>query len=117
MRDLIHIFLGCSFLLLSVGSVFGEELPDDTDPSKIVFFSLREEYYNLKNDAWSNLVVYRSDKAIFKKSKFMRPKGVVLRWDLPFVTTHLGSETTSGLGDLYFQGFFSAILAKDSISL
>jgi len=99
--------LGALFLLFCAsGVILAQEAPNDTDPSKIVFFSLREEYYNLNGDGWINRVIYRSDKAIFKKSRFASPKGVTLRWDLPLVTTHLGSETTTGLGDLYFHALF-----------
>ena len=99
-------------LFCFAATVWAEETPDDTDPGKVVFFSVREEYYNLSQDAWINRLIFRSDKTIFKNSNFTRPKGVILRWDLPLVTTQIGSETQSGLGDLYFQGLFFRQISK-----
>jgi len=82
-------------------SALCQEASDDSDPSKVVFFSIREEYSNLQGGNWANSFILRKDTAILKHSAFIRPKGMILRWDLPVKSVHAGSETKSGLGDLY----------------
>ncbi len=37
------------------------EIADDTNPTKAVFFSLREEYYNFRSNSWNNLLIFRAD--------------------------------------------------------
>jgi hypothetical protein len=38
-----------------------EEIRNDTDPTKPVLFSLRDEYYNLRNERWQNVVILRTE--------------------------------------------------------
>jgi hypothetical protein len=83
----------------------------DEDPTRAVFFSVREEYRNLKSGAWNNRLILRKDVAVLKGSRFAR-NGFLTRFDLPIATTHLGSETRTGLGDLYGQGLLIPHLSR-----
>jgi hypothetical protein len=76
----------------------------DEDPTRAVFFSVREEYRNLTNGAWNNRLILRKDAAVLRGRRIAR-RGFLLRTDFPIATTHLGSETRTGLGDLYGQLF------------
>jgi hypothetical protein len=40
---------------------------EDSDPTRPVVWSLREEYYNLPGQAWSNAFLFRSDRAFLKE--------------------------------------------------
>jgi hypothetical protein len=81
-----------------------EEIRNDTDPTKPVFFTLRNEYYNLRNEPWQNVVILRADRLVLNRvGLFGRSRGFLLRADLPAVTVHDGHDTRSGLGDLYTQ--------------
>jgi hypothetical protein len=76
----------------------------DTDPTKPVLFSLRNEYYNLPGDMWRNVVTLRADALILREEAgSWRGPGVILRADLPMVSFHNKSGTTTGLGDVYAQ--------------
>ena len=88
------------------------QIHDDTNPTKPVFLSIREELYNLKQDRWINLFIFRSDKVILKKTAHITPKGVILRYDLPIATADTGTETVTGLGDLYTQALFFPHLGR-----
>ena len=88
------------------------EIADDTNPTKPVFFSIRQEYYDLRSDQWTDLLMIRSDKVILKNNKSLRPKGIILRVDLPISTSHVPDKTAFGLGDMYVQGLFFPHLRK-----
>ena len=75
----------------------------EDDPTRPVFFSVREEYRNLFNGAWNNRIVLRKDAAVLKGHRLGGRAGFLLRTDVPITTTHLGSETHTGLGDIYGQ--------------
>lgn len=75
----------------------------DEDPTRAVFFSVREEYRNLRNGAWNNRLIIRKDVAIFKTGRGFKPRGLLLRADFPITSTRLGPDTKTGLGDLYVQ--------------
>jgi hypothetical protein len=83
------------------------EVAVEEDPTKPVVFSIRNEYRNLKNNAWANTLIFRFDKATFR---FLRnkggAKGLLLRFDIPFNTVHAAAETKVGLGDLYAQALY-----------
>ena len=87
------------------------EIPDDTNPTKAVLFSIRDEYYNFRSDSWTNFVILRADQALLEKSK-LKPKGMILRGDLPIASGHVGETTQTGLGDLYFQSLLFPHLRK-----
>ncbi|MGH8864966.1 MAG: transporter [Burkholderiales bacterium] len=76
----------------------------DTDPTKPVFWTLRDEFFDLDGEAWKNVITLRRDKAVLEKNQLPgKARGVILRADLPMVTLHEGDDTTTGLGDLYAQ--------------
>lgn len=102
----------CVLLLLASSIVLAQteppssttEIVDDTNPTKAVLFSIRDEYYNFRSDSWNNFVILRADQALLKGR--LKPKGIILRADLPIATAHRGKITRTGLGDLYFQSLF-----------
>lgn len=76
----------------------------DTDPTKPVIFSLRNEFYDLKNGLWRNDTILRADRTVFEKRRPVGSvRGLLLRADLPIVTFYDGDVTKAGLGDLYGQ--------------
>ena len=93
-----------------------DEIQDDTNPTKPVFLSVREEYSNLTQDKNLNLLIFRSDKVILKKTKSFGPKGIILRYDLPLATADTGSTSTTGLSDLYMQALFFPRLSRFTIA-
>jgi hypothetical protein len=84
----------------------------DDNPTRAVFFSVREEYRNLKNGAWNNRLILRRDKVVLKGKKLGGRTGFILRTDIPITTTHLGSETHTGLGDIYGQVLYIPYLNR-----
>ena len=80
----------------------------DTDPTKPVIFSFRNEFYDLKNGLWRNDTIFRADRAVFEKTRFPgRARGLLMRADLPVVTFYTGDVTQAGLGDLYGQVLYA----------
>ncbi|MCM3901151.1 MAG: hypothetical protein ND866_05550 [Pyrinomonadaceae bacterium] len=84
----------------------------DDNPTRAVFFSVREEYRNLKDGAWNNRLVLRKDTIVLKGKKAGGRTGYLLRTDVPITTTHLGSETHTGLGDIYGQALYIPYLSR-----
>lgn len=84
----------------------------DDNPTRAVFFSVREEYRNLKDGAWNNRLTLRRDKVVLKGKKVGGRTGFLLRTDVPITTTHLGSETHTGLGDIYGQALYIPYLSR-----
>lgn len=78
----------------------------DDNPTRAVFFGIREEYRNLRGGAWNNRIVLRKDAIVLKGNRLGGRTGFLLRTDVPIVTTHLGSETHTGLGDIYVQALY-----------
>jgi len=79
----------------------------EEDPTKPIAFSIRNEYRNLKNGAWANTAIFRIDEVAFRQ--LQNPgglKGLILRFDVPFNTVHVGTTTRSGLGDIYAQAIY-----------
>jgi len=76
----------------------------DSDPTRPVVWSLREEYYNLRGPAWSNAFLFRVDRAILKdRFPMAGNRGILTRLDIPFVLAHGTDGTSAGLGDIYVQ--------------
>ena len=88
------------------------EPPDDTNPTKAVFMTLREEYFNLPGDSYRNAFLLRKDHIILERNSVLKPKGIILRWDVPLATTHFQGRTETGLGDIYFQSLLFPHLRK-----
>ena len=88
---------------------------EDSDPTRPVVWSLREEYYNLRgSDAWANAFIVRRDKAFFEDRKewWTGKRGFITRFDMPLVVTHNPVETQGGLGDLYLQALYFPHLTR-----
>lgn len=80
----------------------------DTDPTKPVVVSIRNEFYDLKEGLWRNDTILRADRAILRETRIPgRERGLLLRADLPVATFHNGDVTKAGLGDLYGQALFA----------
>ena len=77
----------------------------EEDPTRAVFLSLREEHRNLMSGAWNYRMVLRKDVVLLQGRRFA-PRGFLTRADFPVASTHAGSETHTGLGDLYSQVLF-----------
>jgi hypothetical protein len=110
LKQLLLIFLTI-LLSIPLSAQTGEQkeelsAADDTYPTKPVFLSIRQEYYDQLSDRWTNLLLIRADKVILKETQSLRPKGIILRADLPISTSHVSGKTQTGLGDLYVQGLF-----------
>ena len=109
------LFLGAFSLLVDAGAraqatrdtgpaAQAAEPGQDTDPTKPVLFSLRDEYYNLQGGNWINAFIFRKDEIFLKESKFPgQARGLLVRMELPVTTSHLGGDTNIGLGDGYLQ--------------
>jgi hypothetical protein len=82
-----------------------EEQPQsDSNPIQVVFFSVRNEYFNLRGDAWTNASILRLDRVLIRKPKWVGGKvGILSRLDIPITTAHAAGETHAGLGDIYGQ--------------
>lgn len=86
---------------------------DDSDPTRPVAWSLREEYYNLRGQAWNNAFLFRSDRAFLNNHPRLAGKrGILTRFDLPFVVAGRPDGTSAGLGDLYAQALLVPYLTK-----
>ncbi len=88
------------------------QVASDEDPTQIVVFNVREVYTNLADGGWTNQFILRSDRALLKTQRGLRPKGVLLRFDLPVAAGHVGTDTDAGLGDLYAQALFFPRLSR-----
>lgn len=84
----------------------------DDDPTRAVFFSIREEHRNLRNGAWNNRLILRKDTVVLRGKRVGGRTGYLLRTDVPITTTHLGSETHMGLGDIYGQALYVPYLSR-----
>ena len=49
-----------------------EEVRDESDPTRSVFFSVRNEYFNLNDEAWTNALILRSDRVFLRKRRRLR---------------------------------------------
>jgi hypothetical protein len=88
------------------------EAAADDDPTRAVFFSVREEYRNLTGGAWNNRLVLRKDTVVLKGNRLGGRTGFILRTDVPITATHLGSATQMGLGDIYGQALYIPYLSR-----
>ena len=84
----------------------------DDNPTRAVFFSVREEYRNLGGGAWNNRIVLRKDKVVLRGRRGAGRNGFLLRADVPITTTHLGTKTHTGLGDSYGQALLIPYLSR-----
>ena len=103
----ISILFGSVIAVAQTGSPTVAPPPpagDDSDPTRPVVWSLREEYYNLPGEAWNNAFLLRVDRVVFKeRPRPLGKSGILTRLDLPFVVAHRADGTSAGLGDIYAQ--------------
>jgi hypothetical protein len=60
----------------------------DTDPTRPVVVSFRNEFYDLEQGLWRNDTILRADRAILRETRIPgRDKGLLLRADLPAVSS------------------------------
>lgn len=85
-------------LAIAAGPERGEKIGGEIDPTKPVFFNIREEFYDLKGDDWRNFFILRSD--IIKLGGL---RNFLLRFDVPIVSADLGQGSQTGIGDIYSQ--------------
>lgn len=79
----------------------------EDDPTKPIVFSLRNEHRFLQNNGWINTTIFRFDQLTLKNlGNKGGAKGLILRFDIPFNTLHVGNTTKAGLGDLYAQALY-----------
>lgn len=77
---------------------------DDSDPTRPVVWSLREEFYNLPGTSWNNAFILRSDRAFLKnRPQLTGKRGALTRLDIPLVVARRPDKTTVGLADIYAQ--------------
>jgi hypothetical protein len=101
-----------SFLIPTLAQSQEPEAGVDDNPTRAVFFSVREEYRNLTSGAWNNRLVLRKDAIVLKGDRIGGRTGFILRTDVPITTTHVGSETNRGLGDIYGQALYIPYLSR-----
>ena len=83
------------------------EAVSEADPTKPIFWVIRNEYRDLKNGGWANAVVVRHDRFFFRNLAIKGgAKGMVFRVDVPLNRVHRGTETKTGLGDIFTQVLF-----------
>jgi hypothetical protein len=83
------------------------EAPEQEDPTKAVFFSVRNEYFNLARGSWTNALIFRSDRIFLRtRPRLGGRAGILTRFDLPIVAARLGNVSDVGLGDLYVQALY-----------
>lgn len=76
----------------------------ETDPTRAMLFVLRNEYRDLKNGSWANIILLRHDRFSFRNLHVKGGgRGFVLRFDVPVGISHTGNNTKAGLGDIYTQ--------------
>ncbi|MGE0639955.1 MAG: transporter [Thermoanaerobaculia bacterium] len=91
------------------------ETAEQEDPTRAVFFSIRDEFIQVDSDTWVNALIVRSDRAILReRPDWLAKTGILTRFDLPIVTSHRNDDTESGLGDLYAQAALVPWLTRRS---
>lgn len=120
-RQLFHVFLALSATscVMFAMSAFAQDAKPSPAPgqtrqeenlggqeveiTKPVVWSLRQEYFNLQRGAWSNVLIFRSDRVLLKKSHLTLKRGAILRFDVPLTVNSNGQSTRAGLGDISLQ--------------
>jgi len=79
--------------------------PDaDADPTRPILGSLRDEYDRLPDHAWANATILRFDMLAIQNAVLPgSARGILLRADIPVITTSVDGVTHFGTGDLYGQ--------------
>jgi hypothetical protein len=89
-----------------------EAVGQDTDPTKPVAFSLRDEFAVLRDQTYLNVFIFQVDRLVLEGLAPPGPaRGVLARIDLPVVTLSNPSTTETGLGDTYLQALVAPRIA------
>jgi hypothetical protein len=81
-----------------------EAIGQDTDPTKPVAFSLRDEFARVNDNTSLNSFIFRIDRLFLEELGVQGPvRGILARLDIPVVTFSNLSTTEMGLGDIYLQ--------------
>ena len=111
-RDIKSVLLACvvgvAFSSAKVSAQTAAPPPDETpnqdDPTKAVFFNIRNEFFNQEDRAWTNAIIARSDRALLRTRPRLGGKvGILTRVDVPVVAADPGGRAQFGLGDVYAQ--------------
>ena len=79
----------------------------EADPTRPVLWTFRNEYRDLKNGDWADVLLLRHDRFFFRNLKIKGGgKGFVTRFDVPISIVNRGTTTKAGLGDIYTQALF-----------
>lgn len=77
-------------------------------------WSLREEYYKLRGEAWNNVFLFRVDRAFLKdRPQLTGKRGILTRLDIPAVVAVRPDETRGGLRDIYGQALVVPYRTRD----
>ena len=100
----------CLAAVLSPALASGQtatETPSQEDPTKAVFFSIRNELFNLADESWTNAFIFRFDRVVLRSHRRLGGKaGVLTRFDVPVVATDRNGVSEAGLGDMYAQALY-----------
>jgi hypothetical protein len=114
------ILLSCIGLVLWSAEVAGQttatpapEVESAEDPTTAVFFSVRNELFNLADASWTNALIFRFDRVVLRSHPRLGGKtGLLTRFDVPIVATERGGVSEAGLGDLYAQALYVPWLSR-----
>lgn len=76
---------------------------EDSDPTRPVVWSLRQEFYDARGSGWSDLLIFRSDRAFLSDRPGVGRRGLLTRFEVPLAVAHQAGVTKAGLGDIYGQ--------------
>jgi len=86
---------------------------EDSDPTKPIVFSLRDEYVQLSSHTSVNAFMLRVDRLVLKGLGVPGPtRGILGRLDIPLVTASNPMTTETGLGNIYLQGLVAPQIRK-----
>jgi hypothetical protein len=89
-----------------------DDVGQDTEPTKPVAFSLRDEFTRLRDNTSLNVFLFRVDRLVLEGLAPPGPaRGVLSRIDVPVATYSNVSSTETGLGDIYVQALVAPRIA------
>ena len=81
-----------------------EAIDSDSDPTRPVFFSIRPEYYFVRDGVEQRAVIVRYDTAVMPDRRILRGmRGAILRFEVPFLGADVRTDRRFGMGDAYGQ--------------
>lgn len=90
-----------------------EAAGEDSDPTRPVVWSLRQEFYDARGSGWNDLLIFRSDRAFLSDHpRVAGQRGLLTRFEVPLAVAHQAGVTKAGLGDIYAQVLLVPYLTK-----